>query len=376
MPGPMQALLDRPLTRRRLGAGLAGLAAAGTLPAFSVSAAPPTVPTRGFNLPGWVDRQDGVAPAKPVLEKLRQAGFESVRLPVAADPLLADMVGRAVMLGRIGSAISQLAALGFSVIVDLHPDGEFHTALQSDPPEGSRQAVEVWKALAPILADMSPDHVYAELLNEPPLEPATWLALRDELAGTVRAKCPRHTIVWGTAPYQGIWELDGVAPLADDNSIVAVHYYTPMGFTHQCQSWGDSPLGRIGKLPFPATRETPQVRAVLERLQSSGDAEAAALVKGEFDSPWTVRRIEKDFADLGAWSARNHCPAMVNEFGVLDFCVDPSSRGNWVRAVRQAAEANNVGWTYWELDQGFGFIEDRTRTDGFDHAMIDAMMGA
>ena len=44
--------------------------------------------------------------------------------------------------------------------------------------------------------------------------------------------------------------------------------------------------------------------------------------------------------------------------------------------VRKAAEDNGAGWVYWELDYGFGFIESRRKTDGFDTAMIDAMMGA
>ena len=41
----------------------------------------------------------------------------------------------------------------------------------------------------------------------------------------------------------------------------------------------------------------------------------------------------------------------------------------------QAAEKNNIGWAYWELDQGFGFIKNRTSTEGFDSAMIDALVG-
>jgi len=59
---------------------------------------------------------------------------------------------------------------------------------------------------------------------------------------------------------------------------------------------------------------------------------------------------------------------------VLNFCVDAESRRFWVRAVRQAAEANQVGWAYWELDQGFGIIQSRRSIEGFDNAMIAALM--
>ncbi|TIT84247.1 MAG: endoglucanase, partial [Mesorhizobium sp.] len=66
--------------------------AAGTLFATSLlpgSAALATagarIPSRGFNLPGWLDRDGGPAPGAATLEKLRQAGFETIRLPVNGD---------------------------------------------------------------------------------------------------------------------------------------------------------------------------------------------------------------------------------------------------------------------------------------------------
>jgi endoglucanase len=371
-----QTTLPSAITRRQLGGGLAAILAVQSFPVFASQSDVPVAPTRGFNLPGWVDREDGVAPDKETLEKLQGLGFETVRLPVAADPLLSGISARAVMLGRIASAVSQMSALGLSVIVDLHPADKFASALRSGSPEGEQQAVEAWEALAPMLADTPAGKVYAELLNEPPMEPASWLRLRDRLAQTVRARCPRHTIVWGTAPYQGIWELADTPRLADDNAIVAVHYYTPMGFTHQCENWDASPLGRLANLPFPATVETPQVRALFDKLAQSGDEAATAFLKEQFSNPWAAANIASDFETLGQWSARNRCPAIVDEFGVLDFCVDPASRANWVRAVRRAAEVNGVGWAYWELDQGFGFIKDRTSTQGFDLSMIEALTGA
>lgn len=77
---------------------------------------------------------------------------------------------------------------------------------------------------------------------------------------------------------------------------------------------------------------------------------------------------------LKRWSETHDCPVMMNEFGVLNFCVDAESRRFWVRAVRQAAEANQVGWAYWELDQGFGIIESRRSAEGFDVGMIAALL--
>ncbi|TGQ52928.1 endoglucanase [Mesorhizobium sp. M1C.F.Ca.ET.193.01.1.1] len=330
------------------------------------------VPSRGFNLPGWFDRDDGPAPATATLEKLRQAGFETIRLPVGGDLVSG---GDPATLRRIQNGIRDLVGLGFSVVLDMHPAGELVAAFRNDHKAAGEQVLQAWTALRVVVADLPADWVYPELLNEPPMERANWLALREEITATLRASCPLHTLVWGPARFQGIWEIADTPPLADDNQIAAVHYYAPMAFTHQCENWDASPLARIANLPFPAARETPRVNQLLSRLRAAGDEEAANLVEDELSAPWTEARIVSDFADLARWSATHGCPVMLNEFGVLNFCVDAASRVSWARAVREAAEANHVAWTYWELDQGFGFIKSRQSVEGFDGAMIAALLG-
>lgn len=370
----MRKVEGPPLLSRRTALTLASGALLATLP-FPASATLPAaraVPSRGFNLPLWFEREDGTAPATATLEKLRQSGFETIRLPVNGDLIAA---GGQAALNRIHDGVSQLAGQGFAVLVDMHPSADLHAAFKSDPASAAQRVVQAWTALRPVIADLPEGSVYPELLNEPPMEQAAWLALRRQLAETLRARCPMHTLVWGPARFQGIWELADAPPLADDNQIAAIHYYAPMAFTHQCENWDTSPLARIANLPFPATKDTPQVRDLVSRLRAASDDEAASLVEDELSAPWTEARIASEFAGLARWSTAHDCPVMLNEFGVLNFCVDAESRASWVRTVRKAAEANNVGWTYWELDQGFGIIKSRQSVDGFDSAMIAALLG-
>jgi endoglucanase len=365
-----------PMLSRRTALTFAGGALLATL-RLSASATPPAtnvraVPSRGFNLPGWFEREGGIAPATMTLEKLRQSGFETVRLPVNGDLLSA---GDQAVLNRIHDGISELVRQGFAVLVDMHPSGDLHAAFQSGPASAAERVVQAWTALRAVIADLPASSVYPELLNEPPMAPAAWLALRQQLAETLRARCPLHTLVWGPARFQGMWEIGDAPPLDDDNQIAAIHYYAPMAFTHQCENWDASPLARIANLPFPATKDMPQVRELVSRLLAAGDEEAASLVEHELSNPWTEARITSDFAGLARWSTTHGCPVMLNEFGVLNFCVDAESRASWVRAVRKAAETNHIGWTYWELDQGFGLIRSRQSVDGFDHSMIAALLG-
>ena len=367
---------ESPALSRRRALALTGAALLTTLP-LSVAATLPaakmrSVPSNGFNLPGWFEREGGTAPAPAVLEKLRQTGFETIRLPVNGD-LVAD--GNQAALRGIQRGVAELVGLGFAVLVDMHPSGDLHAAFQGDPASAAERVVQAWTALRVVIADLPEDSVYPELLNEPPMEQRDWLALRERLAGTLRAKCPLHTLVWGPARFQGIWEIAHTPPLADDRQIAAIHYYAPTAFTHQCETWDQSPLARIANLPFPATKDAPPVRALVAKLRAAGDEGAASLVEKELSSPWTEERIASDFAELGRWSGEHDCPVMLNEFGVLNFCVDAESRARWVRAVRRAAEANRIGWAYWELDQGFGFIDSRQSAEGFDRSMIAALLG-
>jgi endoglucanase len=332
----------------------------------------PAIPSHGFNLPGWLDHNDGVAPSQAVLEKLRQLGFETIRLPVNGDLISAD---NTATLQRVQEGISLLVRLGFAVIVDLHPSADLHAAFQNDPASGVQRAVQAWTVLRDVVADLPPSLVYPELLNEPPMDRVAWLALREQLAETVRSKCPLHTLVWGPAPFQGIWELADTPPLADDNQIAALHFYAPTAFTHQCETWNASPLARIANLPFPATAGMPPIREQVTRLRAGGDEEAASLIESQLATPWTEAAIASEFATLKHWSVAQNCPVTVNEFGVLNFCTDAESRTSWVRAVRKAADTNEISWAYWELDQGFGFIRNRQSTEGFDTAMITALLG-
>nr|WP_298093976.1 cellulase family glycosylhydrolase [uncultured Shinella sp.] len=359
-----------PFTRRHV-LSLIGASALAMTAAPCPVRAKSSVPSRGINIPRWFDREGGIAPTPTVLEKLRHSGFETVRLAIDGDIALAGTPS----LRAIRQGIETLIDAGFAVLADLHPAAPLYAALRADPAAGGERVAAAWTVLRAVIADLPTDTVYAELLNEPPMPSADWLPLRNRLAEILRTACPDHTIVWGPAPDQGIWQLSDSPPLDDGRQIAAVHFYAPTAFTHQCQSWGASPLARVHDLPFPASRLTPAVEKTILALRSTGDLEAAELIEQQLTTDWTGAAVHAQFRQAADWSAAANCPVMLNEFGVLDFCVDATSRQAWTRAVRLAAEQNGIGWAWWELDQGFGLIADRTSTEGFDAAMLDALFG-
>jgi len=330
------------------------LLAAAAAPALAAAPRPSVkVPTRGFALPDWLS-DNPRAPAGDALDRLRRLGFETIRLPV--DPALVS----SDFAPRVAEALGVALDHGFNAILDLHPGGDL------DPD----RIDAAWAVLAGIVATTPSDRVYAELLNEPPLDAAAWANLAGRLAGTVRASAPSHTLIWGPARVQGIWELADQRPPADANLIASVHYYTPMGFTHQGENWDDSPLARLHDLPFPTTRSSPEVKALADTL-SAADRK---FLDAEFAGKWNQTHIAEDFATLGKWARRQKLPVMLGEFGVLNFHVDAESRANWIGSVRAAAEASGAGWVYWEADQGFGFMADRTDANSIDPAIAGALL--
>ncbi len=326
---------------------------------------------KGFNLPGWAGLDDQRAPDTALLQTLFDLGFAHIRLPLDPENILA---GGANVLSHIARCARQLHAAGFALTFDMHPEQPLIDLFGTDLKLASDLTAAAWTQLAPVLADLPPGTCFAELLNEPPLEQTDWLDLRERLAATVRQICPDHGLIWGAARYQGIDETITCPTLADVNAAAAVHYYTPIGFTHQCADWSGPALQRVGNLPFPARRNDPAVIALMEALAREGNAEAQAFLEQEFEADWTRTRIIRDFEKIGNWSRQENCPVLLNEFGVLNFCVDPQSRARWIATVRAAAEENGIAWTYWELDQGFGFVADRHDARSIDPVMINALL--
>jgi endoglucanase len=275
----------------------------------------------------------------------------------------------------VATAVGTLAGHGLAATIDMHPSGDLLAGFASDPHAACSEVELAWQALAPALADL-PEATSAELLNEPPLWSDRWLPLRDRLAAVVRAAAPRIPITWGAGRYQTIGETIGAPLLADPNAVVAVHYYAPMGFTHQCESWSGSVYARFRDLPFPAAPDSPAITDLRRSLAAAGDSEAAQTLDEEHAAPWTTARIDADFAQLADWAAANAQRVSVNEFGVLGFCADPLSRRTWLAAVRRAAERHGFGWAVWELDHGFGIMADRRDAASLDLDLVDSLTGS
>lgn len=328
---------------------------------------------RGFNIPRWIGSGRDEAPGLALLQKLRQIGFAAVRLPV--DPLDLVAPNGSDIAAQTVEATHMLQQLGYSVTLDMHGVGELGALFKTDPALARIYVEHAWDMLLKDAKDLPEATTFFELLNEPPMEADSWQSLGTALAQQVRAACPRHTLLWGPTRYQALWQLEDSTPPDDQNLIIAVHYYEPMSFTHQSADWAGPVMGALRQVSFPASADDKAIRDLKAKLESSGHKEALDLINRDFLKPWDAKRLHEDFAKAGRWSVQNNRPMVLNEFGVYGVGARPADRAQWIRAVREGAEKAGIAWTYWEMDGGFGFVNDRKSASSLDFTPLTAMLG-
>lgn len=330
---------------------------------------------RGVNVSNWTENARLQGPSLELLRAVRSAGFTHIRLPVAGDLVMRAFSPQAAVerqLAGVDAALTELIGLGFHVSVDLH-SGESFGRLHRDDPKASMAAMtDAWGSLASVIRKHPAERVFAELLNEPDIEPGRWQREVEQLAAFVRGQLPQTTLIVGPTYWQRADSLPQFRPLADRNVVYALHFYDPMVFTHQGHWDPANPLSRIHDLPFPLMADDPAVRRLRSELTARGDSEALQELEKAITQAGSPNYVARQLVPAVAWQERYARPLIINEFGVFKQAVPRGSRLHWLGSVVDSAEANCWGWTYWELDQGFGLTD--SRTGRLDAGVVDALM--
>ncbi len=330
---------------------------------------------RGFNLPDQAPRREGKAAEPAILAALRRRGMTHIRLPLVAEaalPYFSGPAARGAALDDLERIVGLLLELDYSVTIDLHPDGPLHDLLRTDPAEAQKTLRAGWRGVAARIGHWPASRVFAELLNEPDVGDDVWRPFAEELAGEVRALLPRTTLITGPAPFQRVEQLAQWRPFADRNVVYAVHFYTPMIFTHQGLNWdASSPYRHLEGVPFPLAEHDPALARLRAEALARGDQAAAQVLEEAARTAWTPAAVSAQFAALAAWSASHSVPVIVNEFGVLRFKAPRAGRLAWLAAVRAAAEASGFGWAHWDYAGGFGLLDEQ---GSLDEGVISALL--
>jgi hypothetical protein len=334
------------------------------------------------------------------LARLRAMGFDFIRL--TADPAIliaTDGPRRDELRVHYQAVVSRLLDKGFNLVFDLAPVVENpryrpRALIDSNSPEIFAAYLAMVGRVATALARFPPDRLALELMNEPELTSAAdtprWQSMLEALHREARASAPELPLVLGGMNWNSadaLRRLDA-APFADSNVLFTFHYYDPHTFTHQGVENDDTRY--LDGLAWPANSDN--VREVRDRA-----LERAALASGPSarDAPYFAERtrrlldqflsmetgpqqVQRDFDAVARWAdsralARNRI--LLGEFGcVISGNGTPvgESRLRWLTTVREAAEREGFGWSYWAY-KGYGGMELVSREGLWHEDVVDAL---
>ena len=278
---------------------------------------------RGVNIIGydplWRSRDQAHFQDKH-FRQLKEAGFNSVRInlhpfrhmgPAPDHPL------PAAWWETLDWAVKGARANGLVAVLDFH---EF-TTMGEAPEANHGKFLAFWRQLAAHTQSQPPEVMF-EILNEPnkKLTPALWNQYLREALAVIRPAHPTRTVIVGPAFWNSIDHLAELELPADDaHLIVTVHYYKPMGFTHQGAPWNEN-------------RDKSGV------TWTASEAERQA--------------VQQDFARAEAWAREHHRPLYLGEFGAYDKA-PMESRVRYTDYVARTAEGLGWSWAYWQFDSDF-----------------------
>ncbi len=286
---------------------------------------------RGMNLGNALDAPRegawGVTLKQKYFQAVKDAGFDSVRIPVrwsahaaSEPPYTID----SAFFRRVDWAIDQALSRNLSVVIDVHHYNE----MDQHPAENAPRLIALWKQIAAHYRYRS-QRLFFELFNEPHdnFTDDLWNGIIPDLLRAVRQTNPRRLVIVGPAS----WNAAGYLPLLrlpqdDRRLIVTFHYYNPLHFTHQGETWLPNSEAWQGTL--------------------WGTAQ-------ERDS------LREDFEKAAAWGRQHDRPLYLGEFGATRNA-DMNARILWTQAVVSAAERAGFSWSYWLLYQSFGIYDPAT----------------
>jgi endoglucanase len=296
----------------------------------------------GINLGIGLERDWGRALKEKDFDAIHDAGFYYVRIPIQFLPYLVTsgdtyQIDQS-LLTRLDWVIGNILQRDMIAILDFHfliPDDMYAFASQQDKIQREQKFLAVWEILSERYKEY-PSGLYFELANEPrkPITSDMWNEYVQKAILHIRGSGGNNTtrmVIVGTNiligelihtwdQVNGIHQLQ-IPPVEEDpNIIVTFHYYEPVSFTYQGQTYTED-LARVSDYWMGNTWDNTDKQR-------------------EF--------IRKDFDVISQWAQEHQRNIVLGEFGVGIFA-DTDSQINWTTLVREEAETRGMIWIFWQL---------------------------
>jgi len=266
-------------------------------------------PWDGGQLYTWVIQKEDIT-------RVRDAGFDSVRIPISWTlncTVNQPYTVNPRFLNRVEQVINWALDEGLTVIANDH----HHREMMKNPVKEFPRFLAIWEQVACYFKSF-PDSLYWEILNEPcdNLTASIWNDISNQCLSLFRSIDPERTLLTTSVNF-GSWRCldDLVLPKDTSNIIVAVHYYEPLGFTHQGAYWCD-PKHPLGYNWEGTDTELAEIDNMLDFIKN--------------------------------WEKENNCPIYMGEFGVI-LLADPKSRERYLNYLCRSMEKREITWHIWDF---------------------------
>jgi endoglucanase len=242
------------------------------------------------------------------LIELRKLGFRHVRLPIDFSNISA--------IEKTKKLVDIALKEKFLIVIDMH---KFKT-IKTHPLEQEEQFIMTWLKISKSFKEYN-NKISFEILNEPNgnLTTEGWFKLARKTINSIRTISPQRIIILGTPNFNSINQLDTIPKnLINNRTLISIHYYYPMGFTHYKANWTNN-----------------------------------SYLKEKWDNIETIKKIESDFKNAYKWSREHDIPLYLGEFGAFS-STSKKQRFSWLSKVSSLSNQYNIPWALWDLNSGFG----------------------
>ena len=263
--------------------------------------------------------------SKADFERIKAAGFDTVRIPVrwhnkslSEPPYTVDPD----WMARVVQVVDWALAADLQVILNSHHFDPIH----EDPLGTAAWHGGVWKQIAERFAGYPEETLWFELENEPHknFNDTNLLETLAPALAAVRASHPTRAVIYGGEEWSGVNSLATLKMPDDPNIHATFHYYDPFAFTHQGASW------TAPNIPPPG-----------RKFGSAADKAALAA----------------DVEKVRAFIARTGKVPFMGETGAYDLHISTAERAAYHRAVTQAFAPTGIGICIWAYSNTYPFFD-------------------
>ncbi len=337
------------------------------------------------------------------IDAAKKFGFDYVKLTVTPNHLIGDDGALIVEnMTYVTQDVNLILERGLPVLFCLHPEPDYKPTYLGNLNNFEIMIRWYGEFAAYIGQQWSPDEVSIQLMTEPHdnNSSVSWTWMSDRMWAAVRNELPDHTIITSSDAAGNIERLKLMSPATDDNLIYSFTTYEPymvgFGTARSGMSGTVSFFNYLKGVPYPVpeglTEE--EISAMVEDITSLVPSEykngavntVRAYLRGQFDADphyknhydtgytaeWNMNRMNS----LTDWSNKygGNIHMMCVEFGCMDDVTAKKMFGaaedsgaaegariNLIHDLREAFEANGIGWSYWLFNGVFTVFDPETR---------------